>query len=202
MKIHDVIQGTDEWLKLRLGKPTASEFSKLFTESMEPRKGEMPKTLLAQKVAELWCGPLPTFGTKQMEDGNLMEDEARPWYEFTYGVSVSTPGFVVSDCGRYGCSPDGLVQNASGLEIKCPAPTTHVGYALAEKLPGDYAAQVHGSLMVTGLPYWDFVSYSRFMPPLVVRVERDESICARMAEVVAAFCDQIEQANEKLKGMK
>jgi hypothetical protein len=198
----DIIQGSDEWLKVRLGKPTASEFSKLFTESLEPRKGEMPKTLLAQKVAELWCGPLPSFGTKQMEDGNLLEDEARPWYAFTYGAEVTTPGFILSDCERYGCSPDGLVNGVSGLEIKCPAPTTHVSYVLANKLPGEYAAQVHGSLMVTGLPFWDFVSYSRHMPPLTVRIERDESICSRMREIIEKFCADIDQANKTLKGLE
>lgn len=201
MKTYDVIQGTDEWMQLRLGKPTASEFSKLFTDSLEPRKGEMPKTLLHQKVAEIWSGPLPSFGTKYMEDGNVMEDEARPWYEFTHGVKVLTPGFIVSDCGRYGCSPDGLVEACGGLEIKCPTPTTHAGYVLRGALPGDYAAQVHGSLLVTGLPWWDFVSYSRHMPPLVVRVERDETIIARMSETLASFCDQIEKANEQMKSI-
>jgi len=201
MKVVDVIQGSDEWMRLRLGKPTASEFSKLFTEKLEPRTGEMPKSLLHQKVAELWAGPLPSFGTKYMEDGNLLEDEARPWYEFTCGVTVSTPGFVVSDCGRYGCSPDGLVGESGGLEIKCPMATTHAGYVLRGGLPGDYAAQVHGSLLVTGLPWWDFVSFSRFMPPLVVRVERDEKIIARMAETLASFCDKIAEANAKLKAL-
>jgi len=194
-----MIQGTDEWRKIRLGKPTASEFCKLFTDKLEPRKGEMPNTLLYQKVAELWHGPLPSFGTKYMEDGNVMEDEARPWYEFTRGVTVLTPGFITSDCERYGCSPDGLVEGVGGLEIKCPMPTTHVDYVLTGSLPTEYAAQVHGSMMVTGLPVWDFVSYSRSMPPLVVRVERDETIIARMAEVVNAFCDKIAQANDRMK---
>lgn len=201
MKICEVTQGTDEWMKLRAGKPTASEFSRLFTDKLEPRTGEMPKTLLAQKVAEIWCGPLPSFGSKAMEDGNVLEDEARPWYAFTNGVEVLTPGFILSDCGRYGCSPDGLVADAGALEIKCPMPTTHAGYVLKGTLPGDYAAQVHGSLMVTGLPWWDFVSYSRHMPPLVIRVERDEKIIARMTETLEAFCEQIAQANDKMKNL-
>lgn len=201
MKIHNVPQGGSEWLILRAGIPTASEFDNLVTPKFEPRKGQTPETYLSKKLAERWMGgPLPTFTSfGDMEQGKILEEEARPWYALEYNVEVEQVGFVTTDDGRIGCSPDGLIGEDGGLELKCPTPHTHVDYLLDNKVPDEYLAQVHGALLVTGRPWWRFVSYRRNFPALVVQVNRDPKIQILLSEVLAEFNDKLERAFNRLQ---
>src|SRR5574338_1006857 len=56
MKIHEVEQGTLDWLRLHIGIPTASGLDNLLDSKFALRTGEMPKTYLFKKVAESWRG--------------------------------------------------------------------------------------------------------------------------------------------------
>jgi hypothetical protein len=200
MKIIPCSQGSSEWLISRSGIPTASEFDSLVTPRFEPRKGQTPESYLATKLAERWLGgPLPAVGSwGDMEQGKIREEDARPWYELEYSVAVKTVGFVTTDDGKVGCSPDGLIGEDGGLEIKCPAPHTHVKYLLANEVPDEYLAQVHGSMFVTGRPWWRFMSFRPKFPALVIQVNRDEAIQERLAEVLGLFTDKLDRAFERL----
>lgn len=203
MKIHEGFeQSSLQWLQARSGVVTASEFDQLFTDKLEPRTGQMPKSYLARKVAEAWLnGPLPGYNTLEMEMGQILEGEAIPWYEFEFGVEVRRVPLITTDCGRIGCSPDGLASDSSGLEIKCPQPHTHVGYIMGGVLPECYAPQVHGSMYVTGFKEWEFISYNRQFPKLHVCVEADAKIESRMGEILEAFLVKFEDAMQKLENM-
>lgn len=186
MRIHDVKQGSDEWLKLRCGVPTASEFHNIITPTLKISEGAGVETYLYRKLAEKWLGqPLDAFNAGAMEQGKILEEEAIPHLEWL-GWEVERVGFITTDDGRYGCSPDCLLPGG-GAEIKCPLPQTHIGYLLKGELPRDYAPQVHGSMLVTGRPWWKFVSYRRNLPLFVLVVERDEKVMARMREAIDAF---------------
>ena len=127
MKVHDVAQRSEAWMNLRSGIPTASEFDNLVTPKGEVRKGQMPQTYLAKKLAEFWLGgPLLTFNTFDMDAGTILEEEALPWFEWEFQLKVERPGFITTDDGLVGCSPDGWIAGFRGIEIKCPAPDTHV----------------------------------------------------------------------------
>ena len=147
-KIHTVEQGAAEWLQLRVGKVTASELGNLVTPEFAARKGETPHTYLCSKLAEAWRGAaLPGFSSHATEQGQILEDEARRWYAFAFDRErIQNVGFVEHDDGRCGCSPDALIDDDSGLELKCPEPTNHVRYLLAGELPKAYTAQVHMSI--------------------------------------------------------
>ena len=54
-------------------------------------------------------------------------------------------------------------------------------------MPEDYLPQVHFSMLVTGAPAWTFCAYSNQLPALVIRVERDEAIQAKLQEALSAF---------------
>lgn len=200
MRIHEIPQGDLEWLKLRVGKVTASELNNLLTPAFKPRDGEMPKTYLYSKVAEAWRGePLPGFSSHSTEQGQLLEDEARREFAFDTEHKVRNVGFVETDDGTFGCSPDALLDEDGGLELKCPEPTNHVRYLLNGELPPQYACQVHGSMFATGRPWWKFVSYRRGFPTFTIRVERDERICRAIEEVVSDFAAKLTAALEQLK---
>lgn len=201
MKIIECEQSSLEWLVARSGVPTASEWSELVTPEFEIRKGEMPKTYLNQKIAEVWMGgPIAGAMTIDMEFGKILEEEAVPWYEFEFSEPVRRVGFVTSDDGRIGCSPDGLIADG-GLEIKCPMAHTHVGYLRNGEVPKQYRAQVHGSMLVTGAPWWKFVSYRRGFPPLVKLVERDEKIIETLKQAVDVFLEELEKGVQRLEEM-
>ncbi len=176
MKIVPVEQGSVSWLEARAGVVTASEADALITPLYAVRKSEGVETYMARKLAEKWGGPLPQPKVFAMEQGNILEDEARPWYAFEFGVKIETPGLIVTDDGRAGCSPDGMIlwgKGQEGLEIKCPSRPIHTAYLLSGIVPKEYRAQVQFSLWVTGFPSWKFVSYCRQMPPLILTVEPD-----------------------------
>jgi len=188
-------QGSLEWLLARAGIPTASEFDALVTPEFKVRTGQMPLSYLAAKVAEAWQGgPLPGFQSFATEQGSILEDEAIPWFELEHSCTVDRVGFITTDDGRIGCSPDGLLGEDGGIEIKCPEAHTHTKYLLAGELPKDYAAQVHGSMFVTGRPWWKFLSYRRHFPPLLLTIARDDEIQDNLAEALADFVADFQQA--------
>ncbi len=205
MKIHDIEQGHIDWFKLRMGIPTASELGNLLTPEFELRKGEMPKSFVYNKVAEAWSGkPLITTGSWNTEQGEILEGEARPWYALEYDKQVRQVGFITTDDGHFGCSPDGIIDGyeehggTAGLEIKCPASHTHVKYLVNGSLPKEYAAQVMGSMFVTGFKKWVFVSYRRGFPALVLEIHRDEKAMSMIRAAINQFHGDFDRAIERI----
>lgn len=203
MKIHDVKQNSPEWLALRLGVVTASEMDALVTPLWKLRTGEGVETFLYRKVCEKAIGWMPEqFGGYFVDNGHMAEKVALPWYNFTFNAEARTVGFVTSDDGKIGCSPDALIGDEGGMEIKYPAPPTHLKYLMKNEVPPEYRAQVHFSMLVTGRPWWKFVSFSTQLDPLVVHVDRDEKIQAVLREAVDAFFERFDPIYTKIKGTK
>ena len=201
MKIHDCLQGSAQWFKLRAGIPTASEFHRLVTPKWKIKTGDGPHTYMCEKLAEAWTGmPLPqvaSFGA--LEQGTILEEEALPFYELTEGHALTRVGFITADSGRIGCSPDGMLDDGTGIEIKCPQAQTHVSYLLDGVVPDDYLAQVHASMLVTGAPVWRFMSYRRNFPPLLIEVARDEEIQKVLRAALDIFLESFDGALAALK---
>lgn len=206
MKIYDIDQSDPAWLLLRLGKVTASEADAILTPHFKACEGKKVQTYLYRKVAEKQRNaPLLAFtGSWVTEQGQNLEQEARSWLDLEMDGKrrVRQVGFIEHDNGRCGCSPDGLLDDDGGMELKCPQPPNHVKYLLEGVLPDDYAVQVHFSLYVTGRPWWLFVSYCRKFPPFVLRVERDEVICAKIEAALESFYIKFDAAMEVIKQRK
>jgi hypothetical protein len=200
MKIHTEFQQNSlEWLLARAGVVTASEFDSIMTPEFKPRTGETVKSYLALKLAEWWTGgPMPGFNTIDMEFGKIREDEAIPTYTLETGIAIQRVAFITTDDGKIGCSPDGLIGDDSGIEVKCPLPQTHVKYLLSGIVPKDYAAQVHGAMYVTGRSHWVFMSYSPRFPLLIIDVERDEEIQEKIGSALGDFLEMLAEAQERL----
>ena len=108
-------------------------------------------------------------------------------------------GFVLRDDGEVGGSPDRLVGEDGGLEIKNPAMHTHIGYLLdPPSLVADYAPQVQGYLYLTGRAWWDVLSYNPDLPPLVARVEPDAAFQAALDGALDTFLSELRDAKELL----
>lgn len=191
MKIHENLeQGSQAWLDVRAGKITASEADAILTPKFAAKESKAVETYLGRKWAEKWQhAPImdDDFFSAPVEWGKILEIEAKPTFRLLKDIELKNVGFVESDDGLCGASPDALTSDGGGLEIKSPLIQTHCKYLVAGVVPQDYIVQVHFSLYVTGLSHWYFMSYRRLMPPLILRVERDEKIIAQIAEAVELF---------------
>lgn len=176
MKVFMCEQRSREWWSLRRGVPTASQFSRIMTPAKR-QYAAAAKTYIRELYVELLPDNIPRSGSgfvnKSMQHGIDTEPEARAWYEFRNNIDVQQVGFCKTDCGRFGCSPDGLVGADGGIEIKCPGGETHLEYQDEGGLPLAHACQVHGFLIVTGRAWCDFVSYIPGLPD-------EQQICVRV----------------------
>jgi hypothetical protein len=138
------------------------------------------------------------FGSFEMEQGELIEAEARAWLSLQLDKDIEEVGFITTDDGRAGCSPDGIIGGDTGLELKAPQPTNHVKWLLAGTVPEDYLAQIHFGFLVTGFQKWKFMSYRRGFPALLLTVERDEKIQAVLQEALGLFNEKMDAAWKQL----
>jgi putative phage-type endonuclease len=199
MRVINLEQGSQEWLQSRLGKPTASNFGKLITPTGKPSTSA--EGYINELIAQRITGELPEFYTNEaMARGNELEPAAKAMYEFMHGVEVVEVGLCLHDEFECGASPDGLVGDDGGIEIKCPLPHTHVSYLRAGDVPGKYVPQIQGCLWITGREWWDFMSYHPAMEDLIVRVYRDEAYIKKLADAVTSAVEIIE--TETLKWSK
>jgi hypothetical protein len=185
-KIIDCEQGSETWLRARLGLPTASEFSTVMAKGKDGGKSLTRKTYMLKLAGEILTGePMESYTNVHMERGKEQEAEAREAYELMKDVDCQRVGFIVN--GDKGCSPDSLIGDDGGLEIKTALPHIQVERLLKGDLPPEHRAQVQGVMWVAERQWLDFVSYCPRLPLLIVRVPRDDGYIATLAGAVKEF---------------
>lgn len=200
-------QGSDEWWEARRGLPTASDFGKIMTPAKRKASASQ-EPYIAQLIQDVKCLS-PKYFTGQggpvnaaTEYGRATEAKARRYFEMTMSektgreYTVRQVGFCKTDDGRFGCSPDGLIDPEEGLELKCPLRKTHLVYLMEGGLPLEYQCQVHGCLIVTGRKRWHFMSYCEGEEPLMLTVEPDDFTMALRTHMVM-FDDKFQAAKRK-----
>lgn len=198
MLIINIEQGTKEWLDTRKGVVTGSRFKDVVT----PARGELSKSSTAymyELVAERMGATVEFFQNEYMRRGNELEPQARITYEFIKDCKVEEVGFCLDDSKLVGVSPDGLIGEEGGLEIKCPKETTHISYLANGALPLIYKPQVQGSMWITGRKWWDFMSYHPDLPPFIIRIERDEEYIKKMDDGIRKFSKDMIALEKELR---
>jgi len=194
------VQGSDAWFAARAGSPGASSLGKIITSTGKP--STQRKAYLYQMAGEKILGKKEeSFKSAAMARGTEMEPEARECFCGISGLEVEEVAMCYADeLKLFHCSPDGLIVGKdSGLEIKNPIISTHIGYLDKGVLPTEYKLQVQGSMAVTGYSSWEFFSYYPGLQPLWLTVERDEHLIKIILESLQAFCFDINQLVKKLK---
>lgn len=188
----EIVQGTDEWKQLRLGKVTASRIADLMAKTKSGPSASRA-TYMAQLICERLTGaPAETYVNDAMRHGTETEPEARCAYEFYRNETVEQVAFVAHPkIDQAGCSPDGLVGSDGMVEIKCPQTPAHLDTLLGKSVPGKYALQIQFQMACTGRKWCDFVSYDPRLPEhlrmFVCRVERDEAKIKEIEKEIAGF---------------
>lgn len=190
-------QRTPEWVAARVGFLCASRASDMLA-TVKDGEAAKRRDLRLQIVCERLTGQSQddNYVNAAMQRGIDKEADALGAYEVSSGNLVSTTGFIAHDELMAGCSPDGLIGEKGGLELKCPKSATHLGYLRSGKVPSAYLAQILHSLWVTGRDWWDFASFDdRFPEPLqlfCVRVQRNEDEIEAYDKVARFFLKEIE----------
>lgn len=210
MRIIDVEQNTEEWLKARAGIPTASEFHTVTLET-GPRGG-VPLTRLTyiRKLAgEIITGrPAVSYTNAAMERGHEIEPKARAEYAFVTGTEPQRIGFVRDDsgvAGPRGCSPDSFIGDDGMLEIKTAEP--HILIGILEKarldndwVPPEHVAQCMGGLWVCKRQWIDLMIYCDDMPVYFLkRIHRSENEIAKLETAVMRFQVELQQLVKRTK---
>ena len=186
-------QGTPEWLEARAGILTASTIGQLITaKTIKPAMNDRSRGLCQTLIAERITGHVePVHPNRAMTRGTLLEPEARRIYAEQTGQDVDEVGFARLDTDTYtlGSSPDGLVGETGGIEIKSPSAKVHVSTVLSGAIPDYNRAQVQAFLHVTGLEWCDFISYYPGEPLFIIRDYPDK----RWQAAIQSAAEQFEE---------
>lgn len=203
--VYDVEQGSDDWKELKLGVVSASCFDRIITST--GKSSSRAKVYQNKLLAEWLTGvPIESFKNEWMDIGNIREGQSRSLYEMVKDTQVKEVGFVYKNHLKLvGSSPDGLSQFdvitdtfKKGYETKCPSGGVHIENLLSGKIPSKHIPQVQGSMYVTGLDSWDFMSYYPGMKPLIVTVERDTRYINLMHQEIELFVEEMLEKREIL----
>lgn len=201
--IHDILQGSDEWLSMRLGKVTASRFKDVMTNGRGGNPSKTAESYMIELAIEAITGKsLPFFENEAMRHGTETEPQARAMYELISGNEVSEVAFIEHN-EFVGVSPDGIIGNDGLLEIKCPTTKTQVERFLNNTgLPDEYKWQVHGQIWVAEREWCDFLSFDDRIDTaaqyLCTRVYRDEALIKELGEKVDIFTNNLQEMIQKL----
>ena len=198
-RLHEVEQRSAEWFDARKGYLTASQFGDWLTKT--GKVAEKAKLTAASKVLAEMAGypDPPPFVNDDMQRGIDLEPTARRLFEDATLLEVREIGFATSVQGYFGCSPDGLVSDGGGLEIKIPRASKLIQYHENGELPEEYRAQVHGSMAVLGCRHYHFFAWHPEFPPFSIRVEWD-SYTSDMLEGLKSYSNYFEGLVERMKG--
>lgn len=199
MVIHNVEQGTDEWLALRLGKLTGSKAQAIAA------KGKGLNTLCQELAWEKVTGVREeTFKNENMQNGNDKEQYAADAYELTFGVDLQKVGFA--EWSDYvGCSPDRLVGSNGGLEIKSRTLKKHRDLLLGnDTFETGWIWQCHMCLLIFDRDWWDITSYNENFGKsclFVDRIVRDKLKDEQLLEGFDMGTKLIKEYEEKYHNM-
>jgi hypothetical protein len=194
VQIFDCPQNSEAWFEARRGVPTASAFAQLLAKG----EGITRKTYMLKLAGEIITGRgAKSFSNEDTERGHEWEPEARDLYAFQTGAALKRVGFIRN--GRMGCSPDSLIDEDGGLEVKTTEPHLLIEIMLKDEFPPKHKAQVQGTLLVTGRQWWDLLVYSRDMPPFIKRAYRDEKYIQSLATEIDKFNAELDDVVSKIR---
>lgn len=194
-------QQNEEWRKLRLGCATGSGFAHVLAKGKGNEEAITRRNYRVRLALEILTG-VPEHDDltykKDIALGIEREPLARMAFEEASGHLVEEVAFVKLNSMPIGCSPDGLIGDDAGFEVKCPSKAVHYEYLnLTDTPPSVYIAQVQGCMMVTGRSHWWFATFNPDFPPELqlhyFRVERDDIYIKRLTDALITFNFEVKQ---------
>lgn len=179
-----MLQRTNDWYKLREGRFTASQISRLLgKENLQRTKDSIDNYAFEKAVESVFGREEDTYVSEDMQRGINQEPLA-----FSLFKDLKSYDFLdVEEVGFYklgehaGASPDGYVSDNSNLEIKCPRRNKFFklvanGYSGIDK---SYIDQMQMQMLCTNTEKTYFLNYyleNNIQYWHEIIVERDEKI--------------------------
>jgi putative phage-type endonuclease len=192
-------QGTEEWLKKRLGKITGSTIHKIM--SLKENSSTRLKLLQDLTLERISGSPTKNIVTGPMARGLELESEARNAYELKNQKVILTGFINHPTIKEAGASPDGLVGEDGIIEIKCLNIKNHNEIVNKQNLPKQYNLQIQFQLACTNRAWCDFVAYHPESDHslYVKRVLPEYDLIKEIHEKAIIFVSEVE---EKYRAMK
>lgn len=189
-------QRSDEWFEARCGSLGASKLGVAI--GRLKRSGERTAAAIdyLYELAAERITRVPAKRSNPMYWGRDHEDEARASYAFLTNLAVVKVGIIPHPTiANAHASPDSLVGDEGGLELKCPTSATHLRTLLENDIPEDHLPQMFWGMACSGRLWWDFVSYDPRFPSdmqlFVKRVLRDDAVIATLEAEANLFIGEV-----------
>lgn len=193
LEIIDCEQNSPEWNEARVCIITASSFKDVLAKG----EGKTRKAYMYKLAAERIRGVAgDSFSNVYTERGHEFEPAALELYIEHTGFETIKCGFLRN--GNIGCSPDALVGEDGGLEIKTRNGNLQIELLLSDEVPSTHIAQIQGSMLVSGRKWWDFASYCPGLPLFIKRVYRDEGYILNLQMELARFEDELQKLIQQI----
>lgn len=198
-------QRSQEWFDARIGKVTASNFGKILTKAKSGKGLSVTaQSYLEKIISEVMTGQSKDFTTQSMQWGVDNEDGAVYEFEKREFVEVQRVGFLQYAgtnelLKKYvGCSPDGLIGEDGGCEVKCLDSENFVHMMLnQDAIKKTHMAQMQGCMMVTGRKWWKYILYDPRVKQyekqmIIITVQRDEDYIKDLETKLIMFCMELD----------
>ena len=196
IQIFNCVQGESSWFDCRKGVATASKFKDVLAKGQGLTRAKYMRVLAGEIITGT---PHDSYSNAAMERGKEQEPEARRLYEMLHDVECVQVGFIRR--GDIGCSPDGLIGEDGGFEVKSKAADIQIEILEADAMPSEHVAQVQGSILVTQRQWWDFMCYCPGLPPFIKRVYPDPDYQARLIVELRQFNTELQSLVARIRGM-
>jgi len=203
-KYLNIEQGSESWLRIRLGKVTASRVADVLAKTKTGVSASRGNYLIELALQRVTGVIEPSYTNDAMQWGKDNEQTARTAFEVAHNVFVDQVAFVDHPTIKdFGCSPDGVIGD-SLLELKCPYQSAvHWSY-FKDGCPSKYYTQIQAQMSCTGAKSVWFVSFDPRMPPrsqlYIEEVMREEEFIKKMEEEVLKFLNEVEVEMQLMKG--
>ena len=130
---YDIIQGSEEWLRIKHGKIGGTLSKGLFVKS-----DTLLIDILSQVNEDFELGDEP-YESSDMIRGTELEPIARKELSKYIGVELNECGWLqCEEIPLLGISPDGISEDETvSAEIKCPAAKKHMSTIFTDEIPTD-----------------------------------------------------------------
>ena len=191
----DLEQGTDDWLNARRGLMTSSELSLILTPTLRQANNEKTRAHAYELAAQRLSGYTePSYVGDNMLRGWADEIKARDRYSAEIAPVVEVGG-MCRDFGSFKlwASPDGLIGDDEGLEVKSRIQKHHLATVTSNEVPQEHMLQVQANLLVSGRSVWNYVSYCGGWPMWIIRVAPDPVVQQAIKDACGAFEEKVQE---------
>ena len=199
-----VEQGSDSWFDMRLSRATASHAHEILSASSTLGYKKYRALLFTQRFTGK---KIDSYSNDKMDDGTVNEPVARLLYSLQTGHKVRESGFWVHDEHDAGASPDGIVNEEFGLEIKTQLPHIHLMAKLDGFIDSKYKKQMDFQMWITGYKKMDFISYSPLIEDAelqlaIVTYERDQTKIDLIEDKTLDLLEEVEEFEGRIAKLR